>query len=86
MSMATGAYVSVSSQADTEAADLAREQKELRTDAAAEHQELTAIYVDRGVEPNLAAKVAEQLMAHDALGTHAREELGIAETMRADSM
>lgn len=84
MSMATGEYVSVSSQADTEAADLAREQEELKTDAAAEHQELTAIYVDRGVEPDLAAKVAEQLMAHDALGTHAREELGISETMSAN--
>jgi VIT1/CCC1 family predicted Fe2+/Mn2+ transporter len=84
MSMATGEYVSVSSQADTEAADLAREQEELKTDAAAEHQELTAIYVDRGVEPDLAAQVAEQLMAHDALGTHAREELGISETMSAN--
>ncbi|MCR5890714.1 VIT family protein [Hymenobacter sp. J193] len=84
MSMATGEYVSVSSQADTEAADLAREQEELKTDAAAEHQELTAIYVERGVDPNLAAKVAEQLMAHDALGTHAREELGISETMSAN--
>ncbi|RSK24971.1 VIT1/CCC1 transporter family protein [Hymenobacter metallilatus] len=84
MSMATGEYVSVSSQADTEAADLAREQEELNTDALFEHQELTAIYVQRGVEPDLAAKVAEQLMARDALGTHAREELGISETMSAN--
>lgn len=84
MSMATGEYVSVSSQADTEAADLAREQAELTNDAAAEHQELTAIYVERGVEPDLAAQVAEQLMARDALGTHAREELGISETMSAN--
>ncbi|MET4109042.1 VIT family protein [Hymenobacter sp. UYP22] len=84
MSMATGEYVSVSSQADTEAADLAREQAELINDADAEHQELTAIYVERGVEPDLAAQVAEQLMARDALGTHAREELGISETMSAN--
>ncbi|TGE22615.1 VIT1/CCC1 transporter family protein [Hymenobacter metallicola] len=84
MSMATGEYVSVSSQADTEAADLAREQAELINDADAEHQELTTIYVERGVEPDLAAQVAEQLMARDALGTHAREELGISETMSAN--
>ncbi|MFC7671095.1 VIT family protein [Hymenobacter humi] len=84
MSMATGEYVSVSSQADTEAADLSREQEELKNNSAFEHQELAAIYVERGVEPALAEKVAAQLMARDALGTHAREELGISETMTAN--
>ena len=77
MSMATGEYVSVSSQADTEQADLVREQHELLTDVDAEHEELSAIYVARGLEPKLAIEVAHQLMAHDALGTHARDELGI---------
>jgi VIT1/CCC1 family predicted Fe2+/Mn2+ transporter len=78
MSMAAGEYVSVSSQADTEQADLERERKELATDREFEQRELAAIYVDRGLEPALAAKVAEQLMAHDALGAHARDELGIS--------
>ncbi len=77
MSMAAGEYVSVSSQADTEQADLARESQELITDNAFEHQELAEIYRGRGLDPELAAKVAEQLMAHDALGAHARDELGI---------
>lgn len=84
MSMATGEYVSVSSQADSEQADLAREQEELRTDPRAEQQELADIYVGRGLEPTLAAQVAQQLMAHDALGTHAREELGISELVAAN--
>ena len=84
MSMATGEYVSVSSQADTEAADLAREQEELKNNSTFEHQELAAIYEKRGVEPELAEKVAAQLMARDALSTHAREELGISETMSAN--
>lgn len=83
MSMAAGEYVSVHSQADTENADLARERSELATDPAAEHRELTAIYVTRGLEPGLAQQVAEQLMAHDALGAHARDELGISETLSA---
>jgi VIT1/CCC1 family predicted Fe2+/Mn2+ transporter len=77
MSMAAGEYVSVSSQADTEAADLARERKELATDDTFERAELTAIYVQRGLEPELARRVADQLMAHDALTAHARDELGI---------
>lgn len=84
MSMATGEYVSVSSQADSEQADLAREQEELRTEPLAEQRELAAIYVGRGLAPALATQVAEQLMAHDALGTHAREELGISETIAAN--
>ncbi|MGI4874388.1 MAG: VIT1/CCC1 transporter family protein [Janthinobacterium lividum] len=84
MSMATGEYVSVSSQADSEQADLAREQEELRTEPLAEQRELAAIYVGRGLAPALATQVAEQLMAHDALGTHAREELGISETVAAN--
>jgi VIT1/CCC1 family predicted Fe2+/Mn2+ transporter len=84
MSMATGEYVSVSSQADSEQADLAREREELRTQPQAEQQELADIYVERGVAPALAAQVAQQLMAHDALGTHAREELGISETIAAN--
>lgn len=83
MSMAAGEYVSVSSQADTETADLAREREELATEPAREHAEMTAIYVKRGLAPGLAAKVAVQLMAHDALGAHARDELGISETMSA---
>ena len=86
MSMATGEYVSVSSQADSEQADLAREQEELRTDPIAEQQELAAIYVGRGLAPALATQVAQQLMAHDALGTHAREELGISELVVANPM
>ena len=77
MSMAAGEYVSVSSQADTERADLVRETKELATDREFEHQELAGIYRARGLDDALADRVAEQLMAHDALGTHARDELGI---------
>src|SRR6478609_5189452 len=76
MSMAAGEYVSVSSQADTEKADLERERKELATDTKGEHEELTAIYVKRGLDAGLAKQVAEQLMAHDALAAHARDELG----------
>jgi VIT1/CCC1 family predicted Fe2+/Mn2+ transporter len=83
MSMAAGEYVSVSSQADTEKADLERERKELATDDASEHRELAGIYVSRGLDPALARQVADQLMAHDALGAHARDELGISETQRA---
>jgi len=83
MSMAAGEYVSVHSQADTEQADLARERGELQNDAAAEHRELAAIYVGRGLAPDLARQVAEQLMAHDALGAHARDELGISSTLSA---
>ncbi|HLH10286.1 MAG TPA: VIT family protein [Methylovirgula sp.] len=83
MSMAAGEYVSVSSQADTEQADLALERKALRDDDIGEHQELAAIYVARGLDPTLAKEVATQLMAHDALGTHARDELGITETLKA---
>ena len=83
MSMAAGEYVSVHSQADTENADLARESAELKEDPAGEHRELSAIYVARGVEPGLAKQVADQLMAHDALGAHARDELGISKTQSA---
>ncbi|MGD0469097.1 MAG: VIT family protein [Terriglobales bacterium] len=83
MSMAAGEYVSVHSQADTEQADLALERAELKADDKGEHQELTAIYVARGLKPALAKQVAEQLMAHDALGAHARDELGISTTLRA---
>jgi vacuolar iron transporter family protein len=83
MSMAAGEYVSVHSQADTEKADLSREQAELQADPVAERRELTAIYVARGLQPQLAQQVAEQLMKHDALGAHARDELGISETMSA---
>jgi VIT1/CCC1 family predicted Fe2+/Mn2+ transporter len=83
MSMAAGEYVSVRSQADTEAADLARERQELATDVAAEERELASIYVQRGVTPDLARQVALQLMAHDAMGAHARDELGITETFTA---
>ncbi len=83
MSMAAGEYVSVSSQADTEHADLDRERKELATDPKHEHTELKAIYVGRGLDARLASDVATQLMAHDALGAHARDELGISETVTA---
>lgn len=83
MSMAAGEYVSVSSQADTENADLERERKELATDKGFEQDELASIYVGRGLEPELAQQVAAQLMAHDALGAHARDELGISETLSA---
>lgn len=83
MSMAAGEYVSVHSQADTEKADLARERAELDADPVAERRELTAIYVTRGLAPDIAQQVAEQLMAHDALGAHARDELGISETLSA---
>ncbi len=83
MSMAAGEYVSVHTQADTEQADLARESAELKQDSAAEHRELAAIYVGRGLEPALAQQVAEQLMRHDALGAHARDELGISEALSA---
>ena len=83
MSMAAGEYVSVSSQSDTERSDLARERKELETDVESEHRELAATYVGRGLDPALAAEVAQQLMAHDALGAHARDELGISEIVRA---
>src|ERR1017187_5040150 len=83
MSMAAGEYVSVHSQSDTEQADLKLERKELRTDNEGEHKELEAIYVARGLEPRLAKQVAEQLMAHNALGAHARDELGISATLKA---
>ncbi|MFN9248782.1 MAG: VIT family protein [Planctomycetota bacterium] len=83
MSMAAGEYVSVSSQSDTEQADLERERKELETQPEFELQELAAIYVQRGLKPELAMQVAAQLTAHDALGTHAREELGISELTAA---
>lgn len=83
MSMAAGEYVSVSSQADTEAADLARERGELAADPVAEHAELAAIFEARGLTSDLASEVAEQLMAKDALGAHAREELGLSELTTA---
>jgi VIT1/CCC1 family predicted Fe2+/Mn2+ transporter len=83
MSMAAGEYVSVSSQADTERADLARERRELSDDPGAEHAELAAIYVARGLTPELASQVATELTAHDALGAHARDELGLSEVMAA---
>jgi vacuolar iron transporter family protein len=83
MSMAAGEYVSVHSQADTEHADFELERAELKADDEGEHRELTAIYVARGLDPSLAKQVAEQLMLHDALGAHARDELGISETLRA---
>jgi vacuolar iron transporter family protein len=83
MSMAAGEYVSVHSQADTERADLERERKELKADDKGEHQELAAIYVARGLDPSLAKQVAEQLMVYDALGAHARDELGISKTLSA---
>ncbi len=83
MSMAAGEYVSVSSQADIESADLERERIEQLTDGDNELQELTDIYVSRGLTPTLAHQVAKQLMAHDALGAHARDELGITTTFKA---
>jgi len=83
MSMAAGEYVSVHSQADTERADLERERKELKADDKGEHKELAAIYVARGLDPSLAKQVAEQLMAHDALGAHARDELGSSTALSA---
>lgn len=83
MSMAAGEYVSVHSQADTEQAELKQERAELKADDKDEHKELAAIYVARGLDPSLAKQVAEQLMAHDAIGAHARDELGISETLRA---
>ena len=83
MSMAAGEYVSVSSQADTEAADLARERAELAADPTAELEELAGIYVQRGLDQDLARRVAEGLMARDALAAHARDELGISEAMTA---
>ena len=81
--MAAGEYVSVSSQADTERADLAIESKGLNADEEAEREELAAIYVKRGLEAGMAKEVASQLMAHDALAAHARDEIGISETLRA---
>jgi VIT1/CCC1 family predicted Fe2+/Mn2+ transporter len=83
MSMAAGEYVSVRSQADTEEADLALERHELATDDTSERAELASIYVARGLEPALAQQVANQLMAHDALGAHARDELGLFDLQRA---
>jgi len=83
LSMAAGEYVSVSSQADTERADLAREREELATVPAAEEDELTNIYVGRGLEPALARTVAQQLMSHDALKAHARDELGMSDELAA---
>ena len=83
LSMAAGEYVSVSSQADTERADLEREGRELAADPGAERQELADIYVKRGLAPALAQTVAQQLMAHDALGAHARDELGITDDLAA---
>ena len=83
MSMAAGEYVSVHSQADTEQADLSRERAELANDVAAEQRELTSIYVKRGLDATLARQVADQLMAHDAIGAHARDELGISEAFSA---
>ncbi len=84
MSMAAGEYVSVSSQADTEQADLAKEKEELETQPEAEHEELAEIYMQRGLDKQLARQVASQLMAKDALGAHARDELGISEIMTAN--
>jgi len=81
--MAAGEYVSVSSQADTENADLARERRELATAPESEHTELERIYIARGLSPEVAAQVADQLTAHDALGAHARDELGMSESTRA---
>ena len=83
MSMAAGEYVSVHSQADTEKADIELERKELKSDDAGEHKELAAIYVGRGLDPALAKQVADQLMAHDALGAHVRDELGISQALGA---
>ena len=86
MSMAAGEYVSVHSQADTENADIERERKEIETDNEGEHKELAAIYVGRGLNPALAKQVAEQLMAHDDLGAHVRDELGITQALSARPM
>ncbi|TAK38109.1 MAG: VIT family protein [Lysobacteraceae bacterium] len=86
MSMAAGEYVSVSSQSDAEHADLAKERQELHEFPEGEHRELVGIYVHRGLEPALAEQVATQLAAHDALGAHARDELGITEALRARPM
>jgi VIT1/CCC1 family predicted Fe2+/Mn2+ transporter len=86
MSMAAGEYVSVRSQADSEKAALDLERAELAADDEGERKELTAIYVSRGLDPALAKQVAAQLMAHDALGAHARDELGISETLKARPM
>jgi VIT1/CCC1 family predicted Fe2+/Mn2+ transporter len=83
MAMAAGEYVSVHSQADTEDAELKRERAELEADDKGEHEELAAIYVGRGLDPSLAKQVADQLMAHDAIGAHARDELGISEALHA---
>jgi VIT1/CCC1 family predicted Fe2+/Mn2+ transporter len=83
MAMAAGEYVSVHSQADTEKADLKLEREELRTDDQGEREELAAIYVERGLDPTLARHVADQLMAHDALGAHARDELGVSPALSA---
>lgn len=83
MSMAAGEYVSVHSQSDTEKADVERERKELKADAVGEHKELAAIYVSRGLDPALAREVADQLMQHDALGAHVRDELGISRATSA---
>lgn len=83
LSMAAGEYVSVHSQADSEKADLDREGKELETDVEGEHRELASIYIARGLDPPLARQVAEQLMAHNALDAHMRDELGITETLKA---
>ena len=83
MSMAAGEYVSVHSQADSEEAELKLERTELKADDVGEHRELMAIHVARGLDPSLAKPGAEQLMAHDAIGAHARDELGISETLRA---
>jgi VIT1/CCC1 family predicted Fe2+/Mn2+ transporter len=83
MSMAAGEYVSVRSQADSEQSALDMERAELLADSQGEHRELAAIYVARGLAPALAKQVAEQLMAHDALGAHSRDELGISETLKA---
>ena len=83
MSMAAGEYVSVSSQADTEHADLIRESEELTANPGQEHEELASIYIKRGLDRPLASSVATQLMAHDALGAHARDELGISDTLAA---
>jgi len=82
MSMAAGEYVSVHSQKDTERADLSIERVELKTDNKGEHKELAEIYIARGLDPSLAKQVAKQLMAHDALGAHARDELGISKALR----
>jgi VIT1/CCC1 family predicted Fe2+/Mn2+ transporter len=86
LSMAAGEYVSVSSQSDTEKADLALERRELATEPVAEENELAGIYVGRGLDPELARTVARQLTAHDALGAHARDELGISEITTARPM